>query len=92
MTLPSLDDLDLAVALDDEDASGAVEGRGDADRIDEAIGHLDEGDLRIAGQLAARPRDFGRLGGDSLRDRYGRAYGSQHSHPHRRGFDQPHSH
>ena len=66
--LAVLDDLDLADALDDEDASRAVEGRGDADRIVESIGQFDQCDLRITRQLAARPRDFGG-GRDGLRDR-----------------------
>ena len=43
---------DAADPLDDEDPSRAVAGVGDVDRVAEAVGDLDQRDLRIARQIA----------------------------------------
>ena len=51
-------DLHAADALDHENAPRAIIGDGDADRIVEPVGDLDQRDLRIAGNLAARTGDL----------------------------------
>ena len=59
--LAVLHDPDLATSLGDEQAPRTVIRRGYVDWLGQAVGDLDELDLRIARQVTARLGGFGRM-------------------------------